>query len=61
MLAVWDVKVKLLFSKDNHSLRLQHGKKIEKSYIWQGIICKGGGNIQTEILMLFLKDSEQCS
>lgn len=54
MLAVWDVKVKLLFPKDNHSLPLQHGKKIEKSDIWQGIICKGGGNIQTEILMLFL-------
>lgn len=54
MLAVWDVKVKPLFPKDNHSLPLQHEKKIEKSYIWQGIFCKGGGNIQTEILMLFL-------
>lgn len=54
MLVVWDVKVKLLFPKGNHSLPFQHGKKIKKSYIWQGIICKGRGNVQTEILMLFL-------
>lgn len=58
MSAVWDVKMKLLYSEDNYSLNGQHGKKIKKSYICQGIICKGGGDVQTEIITIFLRGLE---